>query len=341
LNGQGAVRVLAAASTKVICLHEADLAQLSGDPELTFDEIAAIGSRSRLANQPQTGTGSQLGMLKRSAGTLNLAHVLNYCPHLLGALLYIERGGTMQKLPARLEREPLVDALFEVRVSPSSPLADIIPGFLMHDLGGDARMTRLPAADLPFPVRKQDPNLQNAPLLRIEWGNYFISVGDRNVVISCKMPYPKWPSFKAAILDFLARIAKLDPEGPVERYSLKYVNLIPATDYANQIGKVRMDVTLGDLHVSEQHISLQVHEKTTDAIHIYNIVTGAQVRTNEGKQTSGILVDIDSIRNLSAPSLRDLSSSIEEGLEALRQENKSKFFSCLTKPTIEEMGPVL
>lgn len=247
----------------------------------------------------------------------------------------------MENLPARLEREPLVDALFEVRVNPSLPLADIIPGFLMHDLGGDANMTRLPAADLPFPLRKQDPNLQNAPLLRIEWGNFFISVGDRNVVISCKMPYPKWPNFKSAILDLLKRLAKLNPEGPVERYSLKYVNLIPATDYANQIGKVRMDVTLGDLHVSEQHISLQVHEKTADIIHIYNIVTGAQARTNEGKQTSGILVDIDSIRNLSAPSLKDLSSTIEEGLEALRQENKSKFFSCLTEPTIEEMGPVL
>lgn len=245
----------------------------------------------------------------------------------------------MQQLPARLEREPLVDALFEVRLNPSSSLADIIPGFLMHDLGGESRMTRLPAADLPFPMRRHDPDLQNAPLLRIEWGHYFISVGDRNIVISCKMPYPKWPKFKAAILDCLGRISKLNPEGSVERYSLKYVNLVPATDYADQIGKVRLDVTLGDLHVSEQHISLQVHEKTSDAIHIYSIVTGAQARTNEGKQTSGILVDIDSIRNLSVPSLRELASSIKDGLEALRQENKSKFFSCLTDSAIKEMGP--
>jgi len=247
----------------------------------------------------------------------------------------------MQKLPVRLEREPLVDALFEVRVNPSSPLADVIPGFLVHDLGGDARITRLAAAGLPYPMRKQDPNLQNAPLLRIEWDNYFISVGDRNILISCKMPYPKWPHFKTAILNILGRIAKLNLKGPVERYSLKYVNLIPATDYANQIGKVRMDVTLGDLHVSEQHISLQVHEKTADAIHIYNIVTGAKARTSDGKETAGVLVDIDSIRNLKVPSLKDFASNIEEGLEALRQENKSKFFSCLTKPTIEEMGPVL
>jgi len=247
----------------------------------------------------------------------------------------------MQNLPVRLEREPLVDALFEVRVNPSSPLADVIPGFLMHDLGGDARITRLPAADLPFPVRKQDPNLQFAPLLRIEWENYFISVGDRNVVISCKMPYPKWPTFKAAILDILGRIAKLNPEGPVERYSLKYVNLIPATDYANQIGKVRMEVTLGDLSVSEQHISLQVHEKSADAIHIYNIVTGAKARTIEGKESAGILVDIDSIRNFNAPSLKELASNIDDGLEALRQENKAKFFSCLTEPTIAEMRPVI
>lgn len=245
----------------------------------------------------------------------------------------------MQDLPVRLEREPLVDALFEVRVNSSSSLADVIPGFLVHDLGGDARITRLPAADLPFPVRKQDLNLQNAPLLRVEWGNFLISVGDRNVVISCKMPYPKWPNFKAMILDILGRIAKLNPEGSVERYSLKYVNVIPATNYANQIGKVRMAVTLGDLQVCDQHVSLQVHEKTADAIHIYNIVTGAQARTSGGKETAGILVDIDSIRNFNAPSLKELASNIEEDLEALRQENKLKFFSCLTESTIKEMGP--
>lgn len=246
----------------------------------------------------------------------------------------------MQKLPVRLEREPLVDAVFEVRVNPSSSLADMIPGFLMHDLGGDARMTRLSAADLPFPMRKQNPNLENAPLLRIEWGDYFISVGDRNVIVSCKMPYPKWPSFKAAILDILGRIAKLNLAGSVERFSLKYVNVIPATDYANQIGKVRVEVNLGDLHVSDQHISLQVQEKTADAIHIYNIVTGAEARTSDGKTIAGILVDIDSIRLLTTLSLNELASNIEESLETLRQENKSKFFSCLTELTLEEMGPI-
>lgn len=250
----------------------------------------------------------------------------------------------MHNLPVELEREPLIDALFEVRVdlwsgSPTS-WADIIPGFLVHDLGDGASMIRLPAADLPFPVRKQDPNLQYAPLQRIDWGDYFISIGDRNVVVSCKLPYPKWPKFKAAILDILTRIAKLDPQGSVERYSLKYVNLIQETDFASQIEKVRMSVSLGDLQVRDQHISLQVHEKTDHAIHIYNIVTGAQLRMNDGRMLEGIIVDIDSIHNLSAPSLKSLAPNIEKDLETLRQENKSKFFSCLTEQTINEMGPV-
>lgn len=40
------------------------------------------------------------------------------------------------------------------------------------------------------------------------------------------MPYPKWPHFKAAFLDIPGRIAKFNPEGPVGRLSLKYVNSI-------------------------------------------------------------------------------------------------------------------
>ncbi|WP_442096987.1 hypothetical protein [Rhizobium brockwellii] len=40
----------------------------------------------------------------------------------------------MQKLPKVLEREPLVDAIFEVRLKNPSSLADILPGFLYHEL---------------------------------------------------------------------------------------------------------------------------------------------------------------------------------------------------------------
>src|SRR5690606_24858904 len=98
----------------------------------------------------------------------------------------------MQKLPKILEREPLVDAVFEVRLKEAPSLADILPGFLFHELSPKPVLQRLPAAEIPQPLRAHDPNLQFAPILRLEWDQYFIAIGERNFVVSCKLPYPKW-----------------------------------------------------------------------------------------------------------------------------------------------------
>lgn len=246
----------------------------------------------------------------------------------------------MTKLPMILEREPLVDAVFEVRLGDTLPLADILPGFLLHEFGTSAKVTRLPAADIPRPLRADNPGLQFAPIQRLEWDRYLIAFGDSNIVISCKLPYPKWPSFKATILDIMAKVAKVELQGSVKRYSVKYVNLIQAPTFAEQVQKIRMEIKLGDVKVSDDHVSLQVHRAEGDIIHILSVVTGAQVNIPGGSTILGALVDVDSIREVSVSSFGEFVATLEPGLEALRQANKAKFFGCLTEATIKEMRPM-
>jgi uncharacterized protein (TIGR04255 family) len=246
----------------------------------------------------------------------------------------------MQKLPKILEREPLVDAVFEVRLKETPPLADILPGFLYHELNPKPLVQRLPAAEIPQPLRASDPNLQFAPILRLEWDQYFIAVGDRSFAISCKLPYPKWPNFKKAILDITRRIAKVGIAGTVERYSVKYVNLIQGSTLAEQTSKIRMAITLGPIEVSGDHINLQVHRNDGDVVHILSVISGAEGNLPDGKRIHGAVVDIDSIRNVNAPNFGVFADNLEPGLEKLRQANKVMFFGCLTDATIEELGPV-
>jgi uncharacterized protein (TIGR04255 family) len=243
------------------------------------------------------------------------------------------------KLPKSLAREPLVDAVFEVRLNGTPSLADILPGFLFHDLDPKPKVIRLPAAEIPLPMRAADPGLQFAPVLRLEWGQYFISVGDRNIVISCKLPYPKWPNFKEAILDIMGRIAKVGIEGQVERYSVKYVNLILGRTLAEQIAKIRMSIRLGADEVSADQVSLQVHKNEGDILHILSVIIGAEGQLPDGNRVQGAVVDIDSIRAIGAQNFEVFSQSLGQGIEELRQTNKAKFFGCLTEIAIEEMGP--
>lgn len=246
----------------------------------------------------------------------------------------------MIKLPKVLEREPIVDAVFEIRFGGSPQLSEILPGMLFSHLEPKPKLHRQPAADIPQPLRESDQNLCFAPILRLELEQFNVSIGDRNVVVSCKLPYPKWPAFKDKILELTALMGTLGVEGIVERFSVKYVNLITAATYAEQISKIEMAVRIGPLEIVDNHFNLQVHHFEGDALHILKVVTGASAKLGNGETTVGVVVDVDSIMNITPLIYQEFASGLEPQLEALRQSNKAKFFSCLKPATIEEMGPV-
>lgn len=243
-------------------------------------------------------------------------------------------------LPKALECEPLVDAVFEVRLGGTPFLADILPGFLLHELDSTPTVKRLPPADIPQPMRAIDPALQFAPIQRLEYSDHFISVGDRNIVISCKLPYPKWPKFKETILNVIMLISKIKIVEKVERYSLKYVNVISAPTNAEQVAKIKMEITLGAIRVSDDLVNLRVERQEGDTVHILSVITGAAGKLQDGSEMSGVVVDIDSIRNIAPEKFTDFASRLGDGVEQLRQANKAKFFDCLTEATINEMGPI-
>lgn len=245
----------------------------------------------------------------------------------------------MIKLPKVLEYEPLVDAVFEVRMGGNPQLADLLPGALFGQLNPKPNVQRLPAAEIPQPIREQDPNLVFTPIIRLDLGEFMISLGARNIAIACKMPYPKWPRFKSKILDLVDKIAKIGIAGPVERYSVKYVNIIPASTLAAQIAKINMAVRVGDVEAKDDHLSVQVHSKEGDTLHIMSVVTGAQGKMPDSKTVFGAVVDIDSIRTSHFSDFGAFAAKLEPEVESLRQANKTKFFSCLTEATINEMGP--
>lgn len=244
------------------------------------------------------------------------------------------------RLPIRLEREPLVDAVFELRFAGVDYLSDILPGFLFHEFGGQATISRLPAAEIPKPMRSVDPNLRFAPTQKLDLERFVISIGDQNVLVNCKLPYPKWKYFKEAILDVTGRIKRLGIAGPVERYSLKYVNIIETSSQDVKAAGIRVDIKLGDVQVGEDHFSLQVRRNEDDIVHVLSVLTNAQVALSDGKLLSGTVIDVDSIRQLSSPQFNEFVDSLEFGIESLRQANKAKFFGCLTEQAINAMGPV-
>ena len=78
----------------------------------------------------------------------------------------------MQILPKKLKKEPLIDAVFEVRFTSAFPAGGVLPGLLFGNLDGDKKIEQLPLLQLPQVIRDADPNLRFAPLSRLDWGNF-------------------------------------------------------------------------------------------------------------------------------------------------------------------------
>ena len=252
----------------------------------------------------------------------------------------MEHMATMGKLPIALEREPLIDALFEVRMDNAGSLVDILPGMLFSEYGAKPGIERLPAADVPQLIRENDPNFRYTPTRRLHIDGYVVALSDRSIAVSCQMPYPKWSRFKQEILRIINLVGKLEVAGNVERYSLKYVNLIEAATPKEQTEKINLEIQLGPLQVASDQFNLRVQNTDGDTLHILTVVTGATVRGSEVEEKMGVVVDVDSIRNIPPTPFVDFMRNLEDELETLRQENKAHFFGCLKEETINDMGPI-
>lgn len=245
----------------------------------------------------------------------------------------------MLKLPKTLKHEPLVDAVFEVRLSGEPLLTDLVPGVLFSKLGPKPTIKNLPASEIPKLVRKSDPNLAFAPTVRLDWDLFSVAIGDRNLVIGCKMPYPKWHVFKSKIIQIVNLVAEIGIESPVERFSLKYVNLIQGSSIQEQLEKINLKLQVGDVEAKREHISVQMHHHEGDILHIMSIMTGARGALQDNKEIFGTIVDIDSIKEAHFSDLICFSQELSTKIDSLRSANKHKFFSCLTSSTINDMEP--
>lgn len=244
------------------------------------------------------------------------------------------------QLPDKLKKEPLIDAIFEVRFAGNASGADVIPGFLFGKLDGEKSIERLPAAELPRPVRDNDANLRFAPLVRLNWRQFTIAIGDRVLAVGCKLPYPGWSEFKPAILDIVGLVKSLGIIQSVQRYSMKYVDLIPADSIVEQIARTCISISLGDHHVTKEHFSLRLEIPESEMVHIINIITSAIAELPDGSKKEGVIVDIDTIKNANGVAFDTWLSELSNGLDVMHLANKQKFFDSLAPQTIDDLEPI-
>jgi len=242
-------------------------------------------------------------------------------------------------LPARLNKEPLIDAIFEVRFTSQIPASIILPGILYNNLDGDKKLDSLPVAQVPKNVRDADPNLRYAPLSRIDWTIFFISISDYSVLISCKYPYCGWKQFKPAIDKLIAILDESGIIDKVERYSMKYIDLIPSQEIQQKVAMINFDVSIANHKLEKEQFHLRIEIPSNDFVHAVQVVSTAQVVLHNGIQMEGLLIDIDTFVAQFNDSLKSLRKDLLDRLEAIHLANKTMFFNCLRPDALKQLEP--
>jgi uncharacterized protein (TIGR04255 family) len=244
-------------------------------------------------------------------------------------------------LPQKLGKEPLVEAAFELRFKPKALMSSILPGLVYAKFSGDKTIEQMPIADLPPPILATlDPNLRYAPAIRIHWQNFLILSGNQSAGLSCKLPYPGWSAgFKPAILQLASLIGEAAIVETVERFSLKYTNIIPA-DLGVVTSVADFTLRLGRTDAANNLFQIRAEIPKDDLISIVQIAAQASVTFPDGSNRKGVAIDVDTIAPLNNAPFAFFLENAPENLDRVHSEAKAIFFGCLRPDTIAKLEPV-
>jgi len=250
-----------------------------------------------------------------------------------------EKEKTMKNdMPIRLKKEPLIEALWEIRFTSAKPsVADLLPGILFKALPNKyPNIVRLPAADIPAPIAEHDPNLRYVPKVRLEGGNQAIQIGEHVISLSCRRPYSGWEAFSTDIRTLIGIVRDTGLIERPERFSLKYIDLIQLEEPPT-LGCLNLNLRIGEYEIDARPVQLRTEIKEDDLLHIIQIVSPAEASIpGEPDKLRGVLLDIDSIRPIQEG---ESWPEVECNLDVVHSASKKMFFGLLTAETIERLEP--
>lgn len=242
-------------------------------------------------------------------------------------------------LPTKLKKEPLIDAIFEVRFVGNTPASVVLPGIFFSKLHGQKIIEQLPIAQIPKPLRDSDQNLKFAAISRIDWDAYFINVGDFSLSVSCKYPYPGWSKFQNAIAQAIEILNDAGIVEKVERYSLKYVDLFPATSDREKVSMLNMKIMIANHELKKEPFQIRVEIPKDGFIHAVQMVSSANAVLHNGVTKDGLVVDVDTLAVLDGISMQALRNDFADKLDSIHSANKAMFFDCLRPETLAALEP--
>lgn len=247
----------------------------------------------------------------------------------------------MKKVPKRLNREPLIEVIWQVRFEPKpdTSVGDLLPGVLYSALKTShpgILLHPLPTVSIPAPVAQLDANLRYAAKYRLEdpESRFLYQVGDRFLTMNCRKPYVGWGRFKDRLLVLMKTLEDSGLVPTPLHHSLRYIDLL-TLDPAPDVSALQLVLKIGQQAVVSQPLQLRMEMPDDPFTHVVQIATPAEACLPEGP-SKGTIIDLETF-NMQPPT--DWGA-IRAQIDPLHDRSKAIFFQkLLTAEAISKLEP--
>lgn len=242
-----------------------------------------------------------------------------------------------QKIPKKLKDDSIIETICEVRFESPEPPEIVIGRLTDCDPWNSFDVNRLPAANIPEPIRKTDQNLWYQPDIELvaEGNLQRVRVGGRVISFHMSGAYCGWGQYQPQ-LNYLfeclfSKLKKVD----VHRIGFRYVNALTSSKHkVSSYNDLNMHVMVGGEHVvDDMFMNFRIKNDDTHFT-MTRIATPQYIQGNLPLETK-VIVDID----VSTPDgfkVNDVSSAMGWVNDAHTFE-KYAYFRLFHKEMLDEL----
>lgn len=237
------------------------------------------------------------------------------------------------KIPKKLGKCPLVDALIEIRFD-SVLDKSVIFGYI-YSLINDTypgRVINLPLSQFPAQVRETDPNLQYKPLYKIEGDDTILQIGNDVICLSSKIPYIGWDLLSKKALAIIKKLCDHGIIKNVSRLGHRYVNFFEGIID----DKLNMNLQFSNNYDIS---NVLIRSEITDGAFINTLQfsnSAVYKPTSVAQERKGSIIDIDTFKIYSDDYFL---GHIKTEIDAAHISEKNLFYSLLKESFINELEP--
>jgi uncharacterized protein (TIGR04255 family) len=240
----------------------------------------------------------------------------------------------MASLPRKLKNVPISEATFEVRFM-CSDLPEMVVGDLASHWKGWAAQ-RLPVADIPFVIRKADPNLQFQPMMELRNREQprLVRFSEQVLSYHVQAPYPGWSEWSPELVGVIDFLFGAFENFRATRLGLRYLNALSPTHFVTDIKSLNFSTSVGGAGL-DVPINLNYQIKDGDDRSALIRIASKEFVNNPSPPELVAVIDVDVF---TPPTFSTSEAKTAKGwLEAAHDFEKREFFRLFTDELVSKL----